>query len=128
MNYFVTAVTHITTGTKTITCGFQPKGLRITASQRSTNLDNLVRQSVGMSDGTNQVCSSQFYDGSSGGGPLRYIDRIASVRNRVSGTVTEVHAAHVDQSVAAWTATEVKYIVDTADSSGYQYQVEVWGD
>lgn len=128
MNYFVTAVSHGTTGTKTIPCGFQPKGIRITASQRSTNSDNLVRQSIGMSDGTNQVCSSQYYDGTaSGAGPQRYIDRIVSVRNRVSGTVQEVSAAHVDQSVAAWTATEAKYIVDTADSA-YQYQVEVWGD
>ena len=132
MPYFVTALTHSTSGAKSVTCGFQPKGLRITASQRSTNNDNLVRESVGMSDGTNQVCTSQFYDGGTGGsgtngvGPLKFIDRVVSVRDRSGGIVSEVAAAHVDTSVAPWTSTAVGYVVDIGNSS-YQYQLDVWG-
>lgn len=135
MDYFQTTVTPLSAGIKTVTCGFPPKAVRITASQRSTNSDNVVRQSVGSSDGTKQMCTSQYYDGASGGtpGPQKFSDRIVSVRNRASSTSTpEVLAAHIDQSYvdgggnsAAWTTTEMKYIVDVADS--YQLHIEIFG-
>lgn len=133
MNYFHTVAAYGTTGTKTINVGFQPRGMRITSAQRSTNNDNLVRSSDGKSDGTTQSCQSQYYDGSSGGsglaavGPLNFIDRIVSMRNRSAGTVSEVFSAHIDSSTAPWTSTEVKFIIDIA-TSAYPITIEVWGD
>lgn len=125
---YLDAVSHGTTGTKTFTCGFPPKKLTVYCGPKfsETNKD-ITRSSHGVSDGTYQFCDSQYSDGTAtGSGPLRHLDRIVHVRDRVSGTVSVRTSAIVDQTVAPWTATTCSYIVTVADPN-FQYWVEIEG-
>lgn len=124
MGYFLTTISHNTTGTKSITVPAQPLGLRITTSKKTSVTQNFAHMSMGVSDGTNQVCDAFFQD-TTVGSTQRSSTKIVSVLENSAGTVTEVCAAHVDNATAAWTATAVKYIVDTANVN-YQFLVEVW--
>lgn len=125
MAYFQGTVSHNSTGTKNITVGFQPLGVKITVSQKTNTAQTFAHLSVGSSDGTKQRVDA-FYQDTTGGTTVKDTTKIVSHWERVSGTITEKVAAHVDQATAPWTATEVKYIVDTADVN-YQFLVEVWG-
>lgn len=126
MAYFLTTVSHSTTGAKTVTVGFAAKHLKITVTRRGSG-DTQNHQSVGdyNKDQLLQVCDYWFgYDGSAGLSD-RTTTRIVKFPWRNGGSITYPTEAHVDESTAPWTATEVKYIVDTADVN-CQYKVEAW--
>lgn len=119
MNYLLGTISHSTTGIKTITCGFQPLGARITAGPINGG-STVTRQSLGVTDGTTQVCDA-FYQ--------------SDLRGKQNRLTEMVHVydwngtAFIDKVVAtfsSFTATEFKYNVTTADVN-YQFQIEVWG-
>lgn len=120
MNYFVETVSHNTTGVKTRTCGFQPLGARITTCAPGGS-DTNAQQSVGVTDGTLQICDTFYQDASRG------------KQARISGELVHCYgwngSAFTDEVVAtfdSFTSTEFKYNVTTANVS-YQFLVEVWG-
>lgn len=121
MNYFVGTISHGTTGVKTITCGFQPIGARITVGQKTLTTQNFSHKSVGVTDGATQICDT-FYQDTTAGSTQRSNAKLVSVLENSAGTITEVAAAAFD----SFTATALKYNVTTANSA-YQYLVEIWG-
>lgn len=121
MAYFLTTVSHSTTGVKTINVGFQPISARITAGNKTGVADNCARKTTGVTDGTNQICDVEYLDTTSGYTD-RFSDRLVSVRERVAGTITEVVRANFD----SFTATELKYNVTTANVN-FQFLIEVDG-
>lgn len=128
MDFYLDAVTHLTAGTKTHTTGFPVKELEIIVSQK-TGQSNVVidRLSLGVSDGTYQICDTLYNDNTAtGSGDQKYLDRIVNVKERVSGTVSNVLIAVVDQSIAPWTPTTVSYIV-TVPNGNYQLTVKARG-
>lgn len=123
--YFVATSSYNSVGTKTINVGFQPAGIRITVGQKTSTSQTFIHLSDGVSDGTTQRVDSVYQD-ASGSQTIRSNSKIVSHYERVSGTLTEKVAAHIDTSTAPWTSTDVAFIVDTADV-GYQFRIEVWG-
>lgn len=123
MNNYLTTVSHNSTGVKTITCGFQPKGARITVSRNGVG-DTLSHLSQGVTDGTNQVCSTNAADPANGYGYSdRFGDRMVGFYGfDVSGAPLELTRANF----SAFTATEFKYDVITKNVN-CQYLVEIWG-
>lgn len=121
MSYFLTTASHSTTGVKTITCGFQPIGARITVSAKSGG-QTYAHQSVGTTDGTNTVTDSWYQDATRGKTD-RYTDRIVSQWEWDSGG--SVWSEKTKATFDSFTATEFKYNVNTADVN-YQYFIEVW--
>lgn len=122
MAYFLTTISHSTTGVKTITCGFQPLGARITVSAQSGG-QTFAHKSVGVTDGVNQICD-HFYQDATRGKTDRFTDRLVSQWDWDAGTsaFVEKTRANFDST----TATQFKYNVITANLN-YQYLVEVWG-
>lgn len=119
MSYFLTTVSHGSTGIKTINCGFQPTGARITVGASGNN-DTNAQMSVGITDGTNQICDAWYQDASRG------------KQDRVSNKLVNVWdwngSAFYNPSQAtfdSFTSTQFKYNVTTADSN-YQYLIECW--
>lgn len=123
MAYFLTTISHSTTGTKSITVGFAAKGLHIRVGQKASG-QNFSHMSHGSTDGVNQVCDT-FYQDTTAGSTQRLSDRLVSVLENSAGTITEVCKAHIDNATAPWTATQIKYIVDTANVN-YQFLIEAW--
>lgn len=121
MAYFLETVTHSSAGLKTRTVGFQPTALRITIGKKVGVTMNAIQQSVGVTDGVNQMCDSLYGD-TSGLSTKRDLAKIASQWEKVGGVWTEVISASFD----SFTATEVKYNVTTGNVN-YQFQLEVWG-
>lgn len=116
MNYLRSTITHSTTGVKTWTVGFQAKEVELVVTPAPGSTISDPRWSVGVTDGTNQVCDHvAVYP--SNRRQERYTDRMASVweYNGGTGTWTEVFKATFDSI----TSTEVKYNVVTA-SANYQ--------
>lgn len=120
MSYFCTTTAHSTTGVKTITCGFQPTGMRITAGHEFGVSETCAHQSTGVSDGVDQFFNT-FYQDTTGGKTEDGDTKIVSLYDRVSGNITEVVAASFD----SFTATQGKYNVTTADVD-YNLMVELW--
>jgi hypothetical protein len=122
MLYYNTSITPSTTGIKTISCGFQPVGMRITVSAKNGS-DTVSHMSIGQVDNTGyQTCNTTYTD-TTGGQTTKYTDRMASVLERVSGTITEVSRANFD----SFTATQAKFNCTVSAGTAYQYHVEVWG-
>lgn len=120
MAYLVGTSSHATTGIKTITCGFQPIGARITVGQKDGITDAVNRFSVGFTDGTNQFYVTTFRDGT-GAQTISGSGKMVSVLNRVGGLVAEV----VQATFNSFTATQLKYNVNTADVN-YTFNIEIW--
>lgn len=125
MNYYQSTFSYGSTGTKSITVGFQPLCLVITLSARFGTTDAVIHKSTGNSNGTSQHFHSEYGD-STGFQMINGTNKIVSQYERVASVLTEKVAAHIDNATAAWTTTQVKFIVDTADSN-YQFFVQVWG-
>lgn len=121
MNYKHTRVTYGTTGIKTITCGFQPLGYRVTVTPASGASSTYMRQSVGVCDTTNQTCD-QITQSHDRGRQERFTNRVADIRDwNGASWVQKVQTDH--DSV---TATELKLNAVVADSA-YQHSIEIWG-
>lgn len=115
MAYYCATVSYSSAGIKTITCGFQPVGMRITINYNSGTV-----HSKGTSDGTRQLCDWFFndvtdYDGGN------HTDRMVSARDMVGGVITEIARANFD----SFTATAGKINVVTANV-GPTFTVELW--
>lgn len=120
MAYYLTTISHSTTGVKTRTPGFQPIGARITVAAKSGG-ETYAHKSIGITDGTNQICDSFFQDATRGKSD-RYTDRLISQWEWNGAAFVEKVRVDFD----SFTATEFKYNVVTADVN-YQLLVEVWG-
>jgi len=121
MSYYFTRVTHATTGVKTRTVGFQPVGARITIGAKDGATQTWIQKSVGITDGTNHVCFSEWGDTTSGLKSKKDTTVLASQWDKVAGVWTEVISATFD----SFTATEFKYNV-TAGSANFTFIVEAW--
>lgn len=119
MSYFMTTVSHATTGVKSVTPGFQPIGARITVSSAGTS-QAVGHFSQGITDGTHQCFNSTFSD-VNGSSSWQGITKMVSHYERVSGTLTEVLAISFD----SFNATQFKYNVGTANVN-YSITVEAW--
>lgn len=123
MSYYNTTATHTTTGVKTISPGFTPKGYRITVSAKGG--ESYSHMSIGQVDDSGYATYHSWYqdttNGSTQKGASGSSGKVVSILERVSGTISEVGAATHD----SFTSTAIKYNVTTANSS-YQYNVEVW--
>ena len=128
MATFKGIVSHNTTGTKTITVGFPAEEVEIVIGQKSSVTQNFSHSSRGTTDGTVQWCDSEYFDGTAPdpGGTKTHQDRIVSHWERVGGVWTEKVKARIDQSTAPWNATQIKYIVDTADVN-YPFKITARG-
>jgi hypothetical protein len=123
MQFYTTAVSHGTTGVKTRTVGFQPKGARILIGTVSGGETDLIHESDGVTDGINQICDSFLHDNTGLSFQDRFTDRLAShYEFDGSGNPDEVVKVIFD----SFTSTEFKYNVITANGN-YQLRVEVWG-
>lgn len=121
MAVYATLTTPSSTGVQTINVGFQPLLARITVGSQFGTTNTVVRYSVGRTDGTNQFNHSIFADGT-GRQTVSKNDRLVSVWERISGTLTEVVRVNFD----SFTSTQFKYNVITANSN-YQLDIEVLG-
>lgn len=121
MAYFQETVSHNSTGVKTRTIGFQPVSARITLGQKTSTAQTMAHKSVGVTDGTNQVCDTFFADGTRAK-TERFSDRLVSHIEHDGTNYVEKVRANFD----SFTPTELKYNVITADV-GYQFLIEVWG-
>lgn len=128
MNYYLDAVTYLSTGIKAINTGFPVKELEILVTQKTGESNvNLVRSSQGVSDGTYQLCHTQYMDGTAtGAGAKRFTDRIVNVRERQSGTVNDVLVAVIDDTLAPWDSTNA-YIIITTANPNYQLTIKARG-
>jgi len=122
MAYFLTTASYGVTGVKTVTCGFQPLAARITVGSK-TGGQTYAHKSVGVTDGTNQVCD-WWYQDATRGNTNRNSDRMVNQVEWDSGTSAWVTKTR--SNFDSFTATEFKHNVVTADSN-YQYLIEVWG-
>lgn len=120
MSYFIETISHPSTGLKTRTIGFQPTGVRITVSQKTSTAQTMAHKSVGISDGTNQICDTFYADGNYAK-TERFNDRLVSHIEHNGVSFVEKVRANLD----SFTATELKYNVITADVN-YQFLIEAW--
>lgn len=122
MQYYNTSITPSSTGIKTISCGFQPVGMKITVGAKSGS-DASTRRSIGQVDNSGyQTCDTEYGD-QTGDKTNSHTDRLVSILDRVAGVISEVGRADFD----SFTTTQAKFNVVTAAGSAYQYHVEVWG-
>jgi len=121
-NYYNTTGSFGSTGIKTTTCGFQPIGIRVTISSKGG--ETYTHFSQGQADNSGYTTCHAFIQDTTGGKTVKFAGnngQIASVWERVSGTLTEVFAATFD----SFTATAGKINVTTANSN-YQCNIELW--
>lgn len=121
MPYFCGTIAHGSTGTKTISVGFQPVALKITVAQRYQANQGFTHMSMGSSNGVKQHCDSIFQD-TSGGLTLSSDMKLISHYERVGETITEVLAG----TVHSFTTGQVKYNITTANAN-YNLFIEIWG-
>lgn len=119
MSYFCGTAAYGSVGTKTVTVGFAPKGVRITVGQRFGGADNYVHQSVGFSNGANTFCTSLFQDTTSG--LTINSGKLVSHYERVGGVISEVLAVNFH----SFTPTQVKFTV-TLPTANYNLTIEAW--
>jgi len=126
MQSYVTTTTPITTGLKTINCGFQPKFARIEVVKPAYN----VNQSVGEVDSSNYVYSYynfddnviQDTDDTAGFGAI-----IVDWHTNVSNVSTSVNTADMSTAAGAGMfATTFKYNV-TNVTNALQYKITILG-
>lgn len=125
--YFLETISHNSTGVKTraVTDNstgtpFTPTHYKITVGPKNggTTFDS---HSVGICDGTNQLCDSSYVDPTKVDVPARFTDRVAYIREWSGAIFTDkVKAAH-DSIIA----NGIKYNVLTADVN-YQLLIEAW--
>jgi hypothetical protein len=121
MQYYRTTISHGTTGTKTVTPGFQPVAAKITVGSMFGATDSVNHLSMGNTNGTTSSYHSTFSDGS-GHQTISGTGKLARHFDRVAGTITEV----LTVDTPSFTATQFQYNVVTANAN-YQLHVEVWG-
>lgn len=121
MSYYATTISHGSTGTKTITCGFLPLQAKITVSAQFGTTDGVIHKSEGWTNGTNAFYNTIFSD-ATGRQTICGTGKLVSHYDRVGGVITEI----VNATFNSFTATQFKYNVVTADAN-YQFFVEVWG-
>lgn len=121
MAVYYTTISEGTTGVKTITPGFQPQEADITVSSQFGTTNTTLKYSYGSTDGTAQFNDSLFVDGT-GRQCRSTTDRIVSVYERISGTLTEVLRVNLD----SFTATQFKYNVSIANVN-YQLKIRIRG-
>lgn len=124
MAHYITTSSYNSTGIKTITCGFAAKWVRITVGQKYNTSQTFSHLSIGAGDDTGyQVCDT-FYQDASRGKTERHLNKIVSHWEYTGGAYVEKTTARLDAVNAPWTATQIKFIVDTADIN-YQYLIEI---
>lgn len=96
MSHITTSFTTTSsTGNRSLTgLGFQPAYIRLTVAQKNGTSETFIHKSEGFTDGTNQGCTSIFWD-STGGKTVSFTDRVIDHINRVSGTLTDVIVATI---------------------------------
>lgn len=120
MAYYTTRAAYGTTGVKTITCGFQPVGMRITACSKNGTATTTLQKCVGTADGTRQNYISTFVNANfkqtkdSNDKMIRHYEDVA-------GVLTEVITGTFD----SFTATEGKFNLSLT-SNLYALQIELW--
>lgn len=120
MSYKTSSTAFGTTGVKTITCGFQPIGIRITTGAAAGGPDGFMHYSIGRSDGTNQTCNWGFADNTLQDSD-NYTDRLVSVQENSGGSLAEVMRANFNSFIA----TGFKINVATANAN-YDFFYEAW--
>lgn len=118
MNYFTGTISYSSTGTKTLSIGFQPTLLRITVSSSFGGADSYVHYCTGWTDGTSSFYHSLFADGS-GRQSINGSGKLVSHYERSGSTLTEVLAVTFN----SFTATQAKINVTTANPN-YQLFIE----
>lgn len=121
MAYFTGTISHGTTGTKTITCGFAPIYAKITVAAQVGTVDGVIHKSEGWTDGTVQYYNT-IYSDTTGHQTICGNTKLVSHYARVGGVITEI----INATFNSFTATQFKYNVNTANAN-YQYFVEIWG-
>lgn len=111
MAYKTSSTAYGSTGSKTLTCGFQPTAARFFVGG-VVGGDNVMHFSRGSADGTRQNCDWQFADGTFFTGDTTN-SKIISHWENVGGTLTEVFSA----TFTAFTATGCTINVSIADAS-----------
>jgi hypothetical protein len=125
MAYKRTTISFGTTGVKSVSSPFVPVGCRITLGSKVNATDPCNHLSIGNSNGTTQSYHSTFSDGTSHQ-TKSGTNKIVSHYERVAGVLTEKVVARIDTVAAPWSATDIQFVVDTADAN-YQFHVEIWG-
>ncbi len=126
MNYYLTTVTYITTGAKSITVGFQPVAAKITIGPKSGST-SILNDSEGCTDGTNQITDFRVQH-SGRSYSERFNNRLGCAWEWDTGLNTWVEKVKValPGSGSAFTATQFNFDALTVNS-GYQCKIEVWG-
>lgn len=119
MSYYTARTTYGTTGIKTINCGFQPAGMRLTVAGKASS-STVVQFSQGVSDGTRQSYESLYSD-STGRQTKDGNTKMISHWERIAGVLTEVYSVAFD----SFTATEGKFNIGTV-SNNYSIKIELW--
>ncbi len=120
MAYYTTRASYGTTGVKTITCGFQPVGMRISVGAKNGTAASTLQKCVGTADGTRQNYISEFVN-------VNFKqtkdsnDKIIRHFEDVAGTLTEVITGTWD----SFTATEGKFNLSTTTNT-YSLTIELW--
>lgn len=121
--FYNTTLTPTTIATYTVNCGFQPIAMEVIVSAKGSN--PYAHLSTGSVDSTGYAVYHGFFYDVDGGQTYKdsgFNKQIVGVRERVSGTITEVNSAKLN----SFNATNAKIDVAKVDSS-YQYNVKVWG-
>lgn len=122
MSYFLTTTAHGTTGTKTITVGFQPVGFRITVCGLWDGSDDIAHRSIGFTNGTQQYCTATC----EGMATTTLNNRIVSHWEPNGSGFSEVLAISLPTSPdQVLNATTIKYKVLTA-TADYNLLIEAW--
>lgn len=120
MSYYTTRASYGTTGTKTITCGFQPVGMRISVGAKNGTATSAVQKCVGTADGTRQNYISEFINDN-----FKQTkdsnDKMIRHYEDVSGVLTEVVTGTFD----SFTATQGKFNLSIT-SNTYALTIELW--
>lgn len=118
--YYQTSTGYGTTGVKTVACGFQPTGMRISVGAKSGSSATTNQKSVGTSDGTRQSYISNFSNANFNQ-TKQGNSKMISHYEEVAGSLTEVIAGTFD----SFTATEGKFNLSAANNN-YTLIIELW--
>lgn len=120
MSYYTTRAAYGTAGVKTITCGFQPVGMRISVGAKNGLATSTMQHCVGTADGTRQNYISTFAN-TNFNQTKDSNDKMIRHFEDVAGVLTEVVTGTFD----SFTATECKFNLSLT-SNTYGLTIELW--
>lgn len=112
LSFLRDTITHSTTGVKTMTVGFQPVEAQLVVAPAPGTTFTNARRSLGITDGTNQVCDSDTEE-TTRIFQRRYSDRMISISEWNGTAWAETFKITFD----SFTATEFKYNVNVGNAN-----------